>query len=54
MAEKICKTDKQLFPCIAQKRQKKKEIQKEMKKITAPRYNAFKSRVVPSSPIVSP
>ena len=53
MVEKICKTDKQLFPCIAQKRQKKGNT-KRNKKITAPRYNALKSRVVPPSPIVSP
>jgi len=31
MAAKISKTDKQLFPCTAQKRQNK-EIQKEIKK----------------------
>ena len=42
-------------PCTAEKRPKKKKGNtKRNKKITAPRCNAFKSRVVPPSPIVSP
>lgn len=53
MAEKICKTDKQSL--YSEKRQKKKKGNtKRNKKITAPRCNDFKSRVVPPSPIVSP